>query len=62
MGAVKVISLTIFIIVGLQPTAKRTPRRVSYRFTTYQDERRVRLVDGLVETNILRVSPVNLRS
>ena len=30
----------------------------SYRFTTYQDARRVRLVDGL-ETNILRVSPVN---
>ena len=29
-----------------------------YRFTTYQDARRVRLVDGL-ETNILRVSPVN---
>ena len=28
-----------------------------YRFTTYQDARRVRLVDGL-ETNILRVSPV----
>ena len=27
-----------------------------YRFTTYQDARRVRLV---VETNILRVSPVN---
>ena len=27
------------------------------RFTTYQDARRVRLVDGL-ETNILRVSPV----
>ena len=30
-----------------------------YRFTTYQDARRVRLVDGL-ETNILRVSPVKL--
>ena len=30
-----------------------------YRFTTYQDARRVRLVDGLIfETNILRVSPV----
>ena len=29
----------------------------TYRFTTYQDARRVRLVDGL-ETNILRVSPV----
>ena len=30
-----------------------------YRFTTYQDARRVGLVDGLVifETNILRVSP-----
>ena len=39
----------------------------SYRFTTYQDARRVRLVDGLVdglifETNILRVSPVNFAS
>ena len=32
-----------------------------YRFTTYQDARRVRLVDGL-ETNILRVSPVNIFS
>ena len=33
-----------------------------YRFTTYQDARRVRLVDGLIfETNILRVSPVILR-
>ena len=30
---------------------------IYYRFTTYQDARRVRLVDGL-ETNILRVSPV----
>ena len=30
-----------------------------YRFTTYQDARRVRLVDGL-ETNILRVSPVKI--
>ena len=30
---------------------------LGYRFTTYQDARRVRLVDGL-ETNILRVSPV----
>ena len=31
-----------------------------YRFTTYQDARRVRLVDGclIFETNILRVSPV----
>ena len=30
-----------------------------YRFTTYQDARLVRLVDGLIfETNILRVSPV----
>ena len=32
-----------------------------YRFTTYQDAPRVRLVDGLIvifETNILRVSPV----
>ena len=34
---------------------------ICYRFTTYQDARRVRLVDGLIfETNILRVSPVNL--
>ena len=33
-----------------------------YRFTTYQDARRVRLVDGLIfETNILRVSPVKPR-
>ena len=32
----------------------------TYRFTTYQDARRVRLVDGL-ETNILRVSPVYFR-
>ena len=32
---------------------------VSYRFTTYQDARRVRIVDGLIfETNILQVSPV----
>ena len=32
-----------------------------YRFTTYQDARRVRLVDGLIfETNILRVSPVKI--
>ena len=33
-----------------------------YRFTTYQDARRVRLVDGLeyLKTNILRVSPVKL--
>ena len=32
-----------------------------YRFTTYQDARRVRLVDGLIfETNILRVSPVKV--
>ena len=31
------------------------------RFITYQDARRVRLVDGLIfETNILRVSPVNI--
>ena len=30
-------------------------------FTTYQDARRVGLVDGLIfETNILRVSPVKL--
>ena len=29
----------------------------SYRFTTYQDARRVRLVDDF--TSILRVSPVN---
>ena len=34
---------------------------VHYRFTTYQDARRVRLVDGLIfETNILPVSPVKL--
>ena len=34
----------------------------SYRFTTYQDARRVRLVDGLIFlTNILRVSPVKSR-
>ena len=34
----------------------------SYRFTTYQDARRVRLVDGLIfETNILRVSPVKFK-
>ena len=33
----------------------------AYRFTTYQDARRVRLVDGLIfETNILRVSPVKV--
>ena len=32
----------------------------NHRFTTYQDARRVRLVDGL-ETNILRVSPVKLK-
>ena len=32
-------------------------QKYCYRFTTYQDARRVRLVDGL-ETNILRVSPV----
>ena len=34
----------------------------NYRFTTYQDARRVRLVDGLeFETNILRVpyQPLN---
>ena len=30
----------------------------AYRFTTYQDARRVTLVDGLFETNILPVSPV----
>ena len=35
-------------------------RRDTYRFTTYQDARRVRLVDGLFETNVLRVSPVSL--
>ena len=36
--------------------------RKNYRFTTYQDARRVGLVDGLVfETNILRVSPVNVK-
>ena len=30
-----------------------------YKFTTYQDARRVRFVDGLIfETNIIRVSPV----
>jgi len=34
-------------------------QHLGYRFTTYQDARRVRLVDGL-ETNILRVSPVNI--
>ena len=35
------------------------PQVKYYRFTTYQDARRVRLVDGLeFETNILRVSPV----
>ena len=34
----------------------------NYRFTTYQDARRVRL-DGLIfETNILRVSPVKFLS
>ena len=33
----------------------------SYRFTTYQNVRRVKLFDGLIfETNILRVLPVNL--
>ena len=38
-------------------------RRANYRFTTYQDARRVRLVDGLIfKTNILRVSPVNVQT
>ena len=33
----------------------------NYRYTTYQDAHRVRLVDGLeFETNILRVSSVKL--
>ena len=41
-------------------TPRRAPNIYTYRFTTYQDARRVRLVDGLIfETNILRVSPVN---
>ena len=55
-------------IMHRESTAK--PERgvpiISYRFTTYQDARRVRLVDGIetnilqiFETNILRVSPVN---
>ena len=38
---------------------KLTMHNFVYRFTTYQDARRVRLVDGL-ETNILRVSPVKI--
>ena len=33
---------------------------VVYRFTTYQDARRVRLVDGL-ETNILRYHPLTVK-
>ena len=41
---------------GVRQSCGRMPVE-SYRFTTYQDARRVRLVDGL-ETNILRVSPV----
>ena len=41
-------------------TASERATWLDYRFTTYQDARRVRLVDGLIfETNILRVSPVN---
>ena len=45
--------------LGMPLYHQREP--VHYRFTTFQDAHRVRLVDGLdiiFETNILRVSPV----
>ena len=34
----------------------------NYRFTTYQDARRVILVDGTLETNILQISPIKFKS
>ena len=49
----------IFVSNILQTRRAALPPATYYRFTTYQDARRVRLVDGL-ETNILRVSPVKL--
>ena len=56
----------VFICIpNLLPSVTMSTRNTrvlrAYRFTTYQDARRVRLVNGL-ETNILRVSPVKLRA
>ena len=55
---IKIVALRRIVAKQEWQFARRPARRSGYRFTTYQDASRVRLVDGL-ETNILRVSPVN---
>ena len=55
---IKIVALRRIVAKQEWQFARRRARRSGYRFTTYQDASRARLVDGL-ETNILRVSPVN---
>ena len=56
---IKIVALRRLVAKQEWQFARRRARRISgFRFTTYQDASRAKLVDGL-ETDILRVSPVN---